>query len=113
MVAAYTLNYRTGLKPGGTAWFIGTGTDKPYAISAGFEADSHPKRVLLTNVPKTFADWLKSRAKELGVEVFDVPDVNSPPVEFVDDIVLLGGDADLIEKVSPRLNQFWNYCHHG
>ena len=106
VVAAYTLNYRTGLKPGGTAWFIGTGTDKPYTISAGFEANSHPKRLLLTNVPKTFADWLKSRAKELGVEVLDVPDVNAPPVEFVDDIVLLGGDADLIEKVSPHLNQF-------
>ncbi len=106
VVAAYTLNYRTELKPGGTAWFIGPGTDKPYAISAGFEADSHPKRVLLTNVPKTFADWLKSRAKELGVEIFDVPDVNALPVEFVDDIVLLGGDADLIEKVSPHLNQF-------
>lgn len=106
VVAAYTLNYRTGLKPGGTAWFIGTGTDKPYTISAGFEANSHPKRLLLTHVPKTFADWLKSRAKELGVEVLEVPDVNAPPVEFADDIVLLGGDADLIEKVSPHLNQF-------
>ena len=40
------------------------------------------------------------------MEVFDVPDVTAPPVEFVDDIVMLGGDADLIEKVSPHLNQF-------
>ena len=106
VVAAYTLNYRTGLKSGGTAWFIGTGRDKPYTISAGFEADSHPKHLLLTNVPQAFAAWLETRAKELGVEVISVPDVTAPPVEFVDDIVLLGGDADLIEKVSPRLNQF-------
>ena len=34
VVAAYTLNYRTMFKSGGTAWFIGTGTDKPYTISA-------------------------------------------------------------------------------
>ena len=40
------------------------------------------------------------------MEVLDVPDVTAPPVEFVDDIVLLGSDADLIEKVSPHLNQF-------
>ena len=106
VVAAYTLNYRTGLKPGGTAWIIGTGGDKPYTINAGFKADSHPKRLLLTNVSQVFAVWLETRAKELGVEVFNVPDVTVPPVEFVDDIVLLGGDADLIEKISPRLNQF-------
>ena len=106
VVAAYTLNYRTGLKPGGTTWIIGTGRDNPYTINAGFEADSHPKRLLLTNVPQVFAAWLETRAKELGVEVFNVPDVTIPPVEFVDDIVLLGGDADLIEKISPRLNQF-------
>jgi len=106
VVAAYTLNYRTGLKPGGTAWIIGTGADKPYTISAGFDADFHPNRLLLTNVPQVFAAWLETRAKELGVEVFNVPDVTVPPVEFVDDIVLLGGDADLIEKISPRLNQF-------
>ena len=32
--------------------------------------------------------------------------MTNPPVEYVDDIILLGSDADLIEKVSPRLNQF-------
>jgi threonine dehydrogenase-like Zn-dependent dehydrogenase len=106
VVAAYTLNYRTGLKPGGTAWIIGTGGDKPYTMNTGFEADSHPKRLLLTNVSQVFAAWLETRAKELEVEVLNVPDVTVPPVEFVDDIVLLGSDADLIEKISPRLNQF-------
>ena len=106
VVAAYTLNYRTGLKPGGTAWIIGIGGDKPFTISVGFEASSHPKRLLITDLPKGFAVWLERRAKELGVEVINVPDLTAPPVEFVDDIVLLGGDADLIEKISPRLKQF-------
>ena len=106
VVAAYALKYRTGLKKGGTLWVIGAGGEKPYTISSGFDDSSHPARLLLTNVPAAFADWLLSRAKKLGVETFEVPDVSAPPVEFVDDIVLLGADADLIEKVSPRLDQF-------
>jgi threonine dehydrogenase-like Zn-dependent dehydrogenase len=106
VVAAYALEYRTGLKKDGTTWIIGAGDEKPYAISSGFDSASHPARLLLTDVPEPFSSWLRTRAKELGVEVVDVPDVSAPPVEFVDDIVILGADADLVEKVSPRLDQF-------
>jgi D-arabinose 1-dehydrogenase-like Zn-dependent alcohol dehydrogenase len=105
VIAAYQLDYRTGLKPGGTTWIIGTsaGRQAPYSITSGFDETSHPGRLLLTNVPSAFADWLKGRARALGVEVVHVGDVASPPVEEVDDIVLLGADADLIEAASPRL----------
>ncbi len=106
VVAAYALKYRSGLKAGGTTWIIGAGGDKPYTISAGFDAAAHPARLLLTRVPPAFASWLRARTAELGVEVVDVPDLGAPPVEFVDDIVLLGADPDLIEKVSPRMDQF-------
>ena len=106
VVAAYALEYRTGIKPGGGLWVIGAGNDRPYTISAGLDAASHPSRLLLTNVSVSFAGWLKGRSKELGVEVIEVPDVAALPVEFVDDIVLLGGDPDLLEKASPHLAQF-------
>ncbi|MCC7353868.1 MAG: alcohol dehydrogenase catalytic domain-containing protein [Anaerolineae bacterium] len=108
VVAAYGLRYRTGLKAGGTAWIIGTaeGDAKPYTIGAGFDATLAPARLLLTNVPAAFARWLRARAAELNVEVMDVTDVSAPPVKEVDDIVLLGADADLIEKVSPFLATF-------
>ena len=106
VVAAYALEYRNGLKQGGTTWIVGAGDDKPYTISAGFDSASHPARLLLTNVPEQFSGWLKERAKELNVEVIDVPDVSAPPIEFADDIILLGADADLVEKISPRLDQF-------
>ena len=106
VVAAYALNYRTGLKKGGTLWVIGAGEERPYTISAGFDVMSHPSRLLLTNVPAPFADGLRARAKALDVEVVEVPDVSTLPVEFVDDIVLLGGDPNLLEKVSPHLAQF-------
>jgi threonine dehydrogenase-like Zn-dependent dehydrogenase len=108
VIAAYQLEYRTGLKPGGTAWIIGAipTPDKPYTISAGFDQTAHPARLLLTNVPDPFAAWLKERAHALGVEIIDAPDPANPPVSPVDDIILLGAEAELIETVSPHLADF-------
>ncbi len=105
VIAAYGLEYRTKLKAGGTTWIIGASADdtRPYTISAGFDAASHPVRLLLTNVPSAFAKELKAQAQKLGVEVVDVSDITNLPVKAVDDIVLLGADADLVEKVSPKL----------
>jgi threonine dehydrogenase-like Zn-dependent dehydrogenase len=109
VIAAYGLTYRTGLKPGGTAWIIGPvdagDAERGYTVSAGFDEHTHPDRLMLTNVPAGFAAWLKDRALALGVEVLDAPDVSAPPWTLVDDIVLLGADADLIETASPHLAQ--------
>jgi L-sorbose 1-phosphate reductase len=106
VVAAYRLEYRSGIKAGGTCWIIGAGGKQPYTISAGFDKASHPARLLLTNVPAAFKEWLENRAHSLNIEVIEVPDVTASPFEFVDDIILLGADPDLIEKVSPHLDQF-------
>lgn len=108
VIAAYGLTYRTGLKPGGTAWIIGAkgqgaGTERRYTISAGLEEASHPDRLLVTDLPQDFANWLKERATALGVEEFEVDDIHTQPVTPVDDIVLLGGDADAIEMTSRHL----------
>ena len=46
---------------------------------------------------------MKARAAEYGVEVHDVPDLSAPPVDLVDDIVVLGNDPAVVEQVSPRL----------
>jgi threonine dehydrogenase-like Zn-dependent dehydrogenase len=105
VLTAYWLEYRTRLKPGGTTWIIGTdaGGEKPYTIGQGFDDASHPDRLLLTNVPPDFTRWLRTRAESLGVEIVEVGDVAALPVDEVDDIVLLGADADLIEAASPHL----------
>jgi len=105
VIAAYQLKYRTALKPKGITWIIGTSPDDatPYTISAGFDQASSPARLLLTNVPAGFADWLQNRALTLGVEVAEVSDLANPPVNQVDDIVLLGVDPQIVESVSPCL----------
>src|SRR5262245_33279527 len=69
VIAAYQLKYRTGLKPKGTTWIIGTSFDDatPYTISSGFDQASSPARLMLSNIPASFATWLKDRAAKLGV----------------------------------------------
>ena len=106
VVAAYRLEYRTGIKPGGTLWVIGAGDERPFTFSSGFDASAHPAHLLLSNVPAGLAGWLKSRAADYGVDVTEVPDISAPPVEFADDIVLLGSDPDVVEKVSPHLGMY-------
>jgi len=107
VIAAYQLKYRTGLKPGGTTWIIGThATGSGYTISSGFDEASHPDRLLLTDAPADFAAWLKGRAASLGVQVIEVDDLTAPAGAPIDDIVLLGAEPDLIEAASPHLADF-------
>ncbi|MGD9146508.1 MAG: alcohol dehydrogenase catalytic domain-containing protein [Anaerolineae bacterium] len=107
VIAAYQLEYRTGLKPGGTTWIIGTqDSDEAYTIGSGFDEGSHPERLLLTDVPADFAAWLQERAAKLGTTIIQADDLAAPPVTPVDDIILLGAEADLIETVSPHLADF-------
>jgi threonine dehydrogenase-like Zn-dependent dehydrogenase len=108
VIAAYQLEYRTALKKGGTTWIIGTADSgaRAFTVSRGLDEGSAPARLLLTRVPAAFAQWLEERAEKIGIEVIQVPDISQPPVEKVDDIVLLGGDPDIIEAVSPRLAHF-------
>lgn len=104
VVAAYSLRYRTQLLPKGTTWIIGSADDTtPYTLNEGFDATSHPSRLILTNVPAALADNLKTRAAALGVEVIEAADISNPGVEKVDDIILLGANPDAIEQTSPRL----------
>ena len=108
VIAAYQLEYRTALKKGGVTWIIGTARnrDRAYSIGRGFDEDSAPAQLLLTNVPEAFFEELRDRAKRLGIQVTTVPDIANLPVDKLNDIVLLGGDPDIIEAVSPRLNHF-------
>ena len=120
VTAAYGLKYRHGLKAGGTAWIVGGPTgvrgqesggrgqgsgDSSYTISAGFDAQSHPGRLLLTQVPTAFEAWLRERSAALGIEVVAVADPAAVDVPM-DDLILLAPDAELIEATSPKLADF-------
>jgi D-arabinose 1-dehydrogenase-like Zn-dependent alcohol dehydrogenase len=112
VIAAYHLRYRTGLKPGGTTWIIGTAAARnDYFFSAGFEAKAHPQRIVLTNPPATLANRLKEQAASLGIEVQESSlaaiQAEAPGGTLAfDDIIILGPDPDLIEAASPYLADF-------
>lgn len=112
--AAYVIQYRTGLKPGGVAWFLGGATDGPvYTLSRGLDADAHPARIVLTDVPAALRDEVLARAAALGVEVIRLDGLT--PEQFAqahayasktgfDDIIALGPIApEKIEAASSLL----------
>ena len=107
VTAAYGLKYRTGLKAGGTAWIVGNpaAAGKVYTISAGFDAETHPAKLLLTQVPAAFEAWLRERSAAFGIEVAAIEDPAAVDVP-VDDLILLAPDAELIEATSPKLADF-------
>ncbi len=125
VTAAYELKYRGGIKPGGALWIVGgpAAGDGPYTISCGFDAESHPGLVCVTNLPPSFAAWLEARAAELGVPVITIDDPahpvipagiaaprtnydGKPALNHFDDIVILRPTAELTETVSPHLADF-------
>ena len=111
VIAAYRLKYRTTIKNGGTMWIIGDGEDKGYSLSRGFDAQSHPARLIITNLIGNFRDWLEIAANKLSIEVINwgsIKDLPKTPESFqlVDDIILLNPDAELVEKISPHLAKY-------
>lgn len=107
VIAAYYLQFRTGFKDQGTAWFVGP-EKSDFTISSGFDADSHPSVIKLTEMEGKFGDWLREQANLLGIPVVEIDGVDElseePDTESqADDIILLSPSADLIEKISPYL----------
>jgi len=112
VIAAYYLQYRTGLKEGGTVWFIGPEDGRTFSLSQGMDASSHPARIRLTNMGGNFGRWLRKKAAELGIQVEEFArieslDTEATPEQQADDIILLSPSAELIEQASPYLS------HHG
>jgi D-arabinose 1-dehydrogenase-like Zn-dependent alcohol dehydrogenase len=125
VIATYNQTYRTGLKPGGVTWVIGTpqATRNDYFFDAGMNEQSHPARLALTNVPEPLATRLREQVARLAMEVVEIPlerlkieddrlrhepgrlFLDPLPPAF-DDIIILGPDPDMIEAVSPHLAHF-------
>ncbi len=64
--ASYVIEYREQIKPGGAAWFVGVPTAGEFTLSRGFDAESHPEVVVLSDLPAGLASSLRERAAELG-----------------------------------------------
>jgi len=107
VIAAYHLEYRTAIKDGGVAWFIGP-ERRDFTVSRGLDEASHPKTIKLTDMGGPFGRRLRDRAAELGIPVVEVDAAHlsegAPPAEdLADDIILLAPTPELAEKAEPYL----------
>lgn len=106
VVAAYGLEYRTNFQQDGILWFIGTGDDRDFSLDADFFMASAPKEIWVTKVPSNFV----TRLEELGKTLKEVEAVDAVVDESVDDIVMLGYDAEKLKAASQKLNKFGVFC---
>jgi L-sorbose 1-phosphate reductase len=106
VIAAYQLSYRTKIKNQGIAWIIGCNENRQFTVSEGLDENSHPKKLLLTNLPDDFDSYVRKKALDLNITVIDVDDIDNPPENQVDDLVILGADPEIIERTSPKLADF-------
>ena len=108
VIAAYYLQYRTTLKNGGVAWFIGP-DDETFSLSQGLDQDAHPSKIILTKMNGAFGDWIRAQAQKFGIPLierdsFKYVEDEADSTEQADDIILLSPTVDLIEQVSPYLS---------
>jgi L-sorbose 1-phosphate reductase len=119
VLASYRVKYRDSLKPGGTAWFIGNGTEEGFTISPGkcFDPDGHPARAILTAPPPGFRKLLEERARAGGFagaiaieEKGDLDSVDLIATELagkVDDLVFLGAPRPKVVEIATTSLGRW------
>jgi threonine dehydrogenase-like Zn-dependent dehydrogenase len=93
--ASYTVVYRTTWQEGGIVWLVGDGS----GVQLGKAVDWRPAKVVLDVSDTNFAEAVKAWAASAGVSVQEGDDGATQ----YDDIVVLGHDAALCERVFPRL----------
>ena len=93
--ASYTVVYRTQWQEGGTVWLVGDGA----GVTLGEAANWRPATVVLDVSDAAFAEQVRAWAASAGVAVQEGDDGSTR----YNDIVVLGGDAALCERVFPRL----------
>jgi len=93
--ASYTVVYRTQWQEGGTVWLVGSGA----GMALGEAVNWRPRRVVLDVADAAFAEQVRAWARATTVEVQEGDDGSTR----YDDIVVLGGDAALCERVFARL----------
>ena len=108
VIASYRINRRSSVKKGGVLWIIGTHAyDEDYCL----DLDTNPKVVIATDLDWPMVDQLKFWAEAGRFELvktrqFDAIDIEALAKKYgrFDDIIVLGSNAEMIEKTAPYLN---------
>ena len=92
--ASYIVQYRTAWKEGGALWLAGDGHD----VTLGRAVNWRPASVVVDVADAAFAQDVRAWAEQAGITV-----VEEDGTRQYDDIVVLGSDAELMERAFARL----------
>lgn len=112
VTASYDVVYRAGWAPGGDILIVaGPGALPEYELSTPYAGGQAPARVITLGVTGRLLDELRSRAKEDGFELVELGAFNETTLakavaattsgKGFNDVVLLGADSALYEKIEP------------
>lgn len=114
--AAYHIDYRTAWQDDGVLWVIGTAESagREYTLGQPWAEGEKPRRILVSDLPPALQAALQDRAASWGVPLLTLDGLN--PQTFaqaqkhaggagLDDIVLLGADADIVEQALRALHR--------
>ena len=97
--AAYAIEFRPGLKPGGAAWLVGAPTAGRYTLDLGATGAGCPRLVAQSDVPADLARSLAAQAAARGVRLVEAgglsPEAYARAAEAAgvaafDDVILVG-----------------------
>ncbi|NLT73554.1 MAG: alcohol dehydrogenase catalytic domain-containing protein [Chloroflexi bacterium] len=102
VVASYGIAYRTRWKGGGRVLVAaGPATDPATSLGDPFDPEDLPSEIVALGLPERLKVELLSAAGERGVTCVSADTLEGLPGGAWDDIVLLGPDAALYERLEP------------
>lgn len=106
VLASYSVNYRTSWKEGGAVLIAsGPGAQGGYRLGAPYLPGQAPAQMVVMGVKGALRDELRRRASSDGIALREVDSLDALGGSEFDDIVLLGADAALYERLEPLANK--------
>ena len=101
--ASYRVSYRTRLRDGGRAWFVG-GDRSGYEIDEIWNAENAPAEVTVTDLPGDLLARVRHLAEACGTGLVEAGrDAVLAGDSLFDDILVLDGSASDVDAAAPML----------
>lgn len=112
VVRAYRDTRRSGLKQGGKVWIVGTREGERYNYQmGGMDTTTIPAEMVVTNCPERFVQALTNLAEVASINLSTAEGTDYEAIagryapDGFDEIIVLGGDAALIETLALHLGK--------
>jgi threonine dehydrogenase-like Zn-dependent dehydrogenase len=102
VVASYAIAYRSAWKAGGRVLVAGgPAADRATTLGAPYSVDGVPAEIVTCGLPAALAAELAREARARGIALTPVESLDELEGQRFDDLVLLGADSALYERLEP------------